>query len=110
MEDEAMEMMAGEAVGTKRNLIFVLLICFLAVSSWLVWKGDPDAVAGQKGKYVVKCEDIRGGQCKRDCSENDKRINQIQIAEGEQKGIKADTDCSSYGKDYICCVEKDKIK
>jgi hypothetical protein len=53
MEDEAMEMMAGEAVGTKRNLIFVLLICFLAVSSWLVWKGDPDAVRDKRESMLL---------------------------------------------------------
>jgi hypothetical protein len=68
------------------------------------------AVGGQKRKYIVKCEDISGGQCRKECSESDKMIKRIQIAEGEQKGIIADTDCSSFGKDYICCVEKDKIK
>jgi hypothetical protein len=73
-------------------------------------EGGSKAVRGHKRKYIVKCEDISGGQCKKECSESDKRIKGIQIAEGEQKGIIADTDCSSLGKDYIFCVEKDKIK
>jgi hypothetical protein len=102
--------MKGEAMVTKRNLILVFLICFALVSSLPVLEGASKAVAGQKGKYAVKCEDIRGGQCKQACAESEKRINRIKIAEGDQKGIIAVTDCSSYGKDYICCVEKDKIK
>ncbi len=94
---------------TKRNLFLVFLICLALVSSWLVLERTAEAVKGQKVKYGVKCEDIRGGQCKQACAESDKRIYRIEIAEGDQKGIIADTDCSSYGKDSMCCVEKDKI-
>jgi len=103
-------MMEGEGTLTKRGLILVFLVCFAVVAAWIVLEGSSNAVAGQKGKYAVKCEDIRGGQCKQACAESDKKINRIEIAEGDQKGIIANTDCSSYGKDYICCVEKDKIK
>ncbi len=95
---------------TKRNLMLALFVGFALVASWMVLEIGSDAVAGQKVKYGVKCEDIIGGQCKQACAETDKRVYRIEIAEGEQKGIIADTDCSSFGKDYICCVEKDKIK
>jgi hypothetical protein len=28
---------------------------------------------------------------------------------GERKGTIADVDCKEHGKDYLCCVEKDKL-
>jgi len=66
--------------------------------------------AGQKGKYLVNCEDISGGQCKKECSEGEKAVKKIEIGEGDQKGIIAGVDCSSAGKGFVCCVEKKKIK
>ena len=68
------------------------------------------AFAEKTAKYLVKCEDISGGQCKKECSEGEKSIKKIEIAEGEQKGIVADVDCSNSGKGFVCCVEKKKIK
>ena len=68
------------------------------------------AFAGQGEKYSLKCEDISGGQCKKACMESDTKVKKVEIMEGEKKGTIADADCSTYGKDYSCCVEKDKIK
>jgi hypothetical protein len=68
------------------------------------------ALAGKTAKYLVTCEDISGGQCKKECSEGEKEIKKIEIGEGEQKGIVADVDCSNSGKGFVCCVEKTKIK
>ena len=68
------------------------------------------ALAGKTAKYLVTCEAISGGQCKKECSEGDKAIKQIEIAEGEQKGEVADVDCSTSGKGFVCCVEKKMIK
>ena len=66
--------------------------------------------AAQKGKYSIKCEDISGGQCKKACAESDTRVKQVEIMEGDKQGTIADADCSAYGKDSLCCVEKEKIK
>ncbi|MGE5239947.1 MAG: hypothetical protein ACM3ON_14225 [Chloroflexota bacterium] len=79
-----------------------LIVCLLLVPS-LVF-------AAQKGKYAVKCEDISGGECKKECSADEKKIKQIQISEGEQGGKVAVVDCSESGKEFVCCVEKKKIK
>ncbi|MBP1699161.1 MAG: hypothetical protein H6Q41_4349 [Deltaproteobacteria bacterium] len=81
-----------------RYLVFVLLLL-------------PSLVfAGQGEKYSLKCEDISGGQCKKACAESDTKVKRVEIMEGEKKGTIADVDCSTYGKDYSCCVEKGKIK
>jgi len=66
--------------------------------------------AGQGEKYSLKCEDISGGHCKKACAENDTKVKQVEIMEGERKGTIAEVDCSAYGKDSHCCVEKEKIR
>ena len=68
------------------------------------------AFAGQGEKYSLKCEDISGGQCKQACAESDTKVKRVEIMEGEKKGTTADVDCSASGKDYVCCVAKEKIK
>ena len=66
--------------------------------------------AGQGENFSLKCEDISGGQCKKACVESDTKVKRVEIMEGEKKGTVADKDCSASGKDYVCCVEKEKIK
>jgi hypothetical protein len=68
------------------------------------------ASAGQKAQYSLDCENISGGQCKKVCSDSDQRVRQVEIMGGEQKGSIADVDCSKYGKEFKCCVDKEKIK
>ena len=68
------------------------------------------AFAAQKEKYSLNCEDISGGQCKKACAESDTKVKQVEIMEGEKQGTIADVDCSTYGKDYSCCVDNGKIK
>jgi len=68
------------------------------------------ALAVEGGKYSLKCEDISGGQCKKACAESDTKVKQVEIMEGEKKGTVADMDCSTHGKDHVCCVETGKIK
>jgi hypothetical protein len=67
------------------------------------------ALAGEKEKYSFKCELISGGHCKKTCSEGDVKLKQVEAMGGERKGTIADVVCNESGKDYICCVEKDKL-
>ena len=67
------------------------------------------AFAAEKEKYSLKCELISGGHCKQTCSENDVKVKQVEAMGGEKKGTIADVDCKEQGKDYLCCVEKDKL-
>jgi hypothetical protein len=67
------------------------------------------ALAAEKDKYSLKCELISGGHCKKTCSESDVKIKQVQSMGGEKKGVIADVVCNEYGKNYLCCVEKDKL-
>jgi hypothetical protein len=68
------------------------------------------AFAGQKAQYSLNCEDISGGQCKKTCSDSDTRVRQVEIMSGEKQGAIADVDCSKNGKEFKCCVDKEKIK
>ena len=67
------------------------------------------ALAAEKEKYSLKCELISGGHCKKTCSESDVKLKQVEAMGGERKGAIADVFCNEYGKDYLCCVEKDKL-
>jgi hypothetical protein len=66
--------------------------------------------AGQKAQYSLNCEYISGGQCKKACSDSDTKVMQVEIMGGEKQGSIADVDCSKYGKEFKCCVDKEKIK
>jgi hypothetical protein len=67
------------------------------------------ALAAGKEKYSLKCELIAGGHCKKTCAESDVKLKQVEAMGGEKKGIIADVVCNEQGKDYLCCVEKDKL-
>ncbi len=88
-----------------RYLIIILALVFIPTVA-LAGK----TTKGKTAKYLVTCEAISGGQCKKECSEGEKAIKQIEIGEGEQKGEVADVDCSTSGKGFVCCVEKKAIK
>jgi len=66
--------------------------------------------AGQEAQYSLNCEYISGGHCKKACSDSDTRVRQVEIMGGEKQGSIADVDCSMYGKEFTCCVDKEKIK
>jgi hypothetical protein len=87
---------------------FLLIILALVLIPTAASAGK--AAKGKTAKYLVTCEAISGGQCKKECSTGEKAIRQIEIAEGDQKGEVADLDCSTSGKDFVCCVEKKDIK
>ena len=88
-----------------RYVIIILVLVFIPTVA-LAEK----TAKGKTAKYLVTCEAISGGQCKKECSEGEKAIKQIEIGEGEQKGEVADVDCSTSGKGFVCCVEKKAIK
>jgi len=67
------------------------------------------ALATEKAEYSLKCEYISGGHCKKTCSESDVRVKQVEAMGGERQGTIADVECDEHGKDYLCCVEKDKL-
>jgi len=67
------------------------------------------ALAAEKAEYSLKCEYISGGYCKKTCSESDIKVKQVEAMGGEREGTIADLDCTEHGKDYLCCVEKDKL-
>ena len=87
---------------------YLIIILALVLMPTLALAGK--TAKGKTAKYLVTCEAISGGQCKKECSESEKAIKQIEIAEGEQKGEVADVDCSNSGKGFVCCVEKKMIK
>jgi len=68
------------------------------------------ALAAEKAEYSLKCDYISGGHCKKSCSESDVKVKQVEAMGGERQGTIADVDCTEHGKDYLCCVEKDKLK
>jgi hypothetical protein len=78
------------------------LIVILLLLPTLAW-------AAEKEKYSLKCELISGGHCKKTCPESDVKLRQVEALGGERKGTIADVVCNEYGKDYLCCVEKDKL-
>ena len=67
------------------------------------------AFAGQEAQYTLNCERILGGQCKKTCSATDARVRQVEIISGEKQGSVVDLDCSEHGKEFKCCVEKEKM-
>ncbi len=67
------------------------------------------AFAAQEAQYTLNCEYISGGQCKKACSDSDTRVRQVEILGGEKQGSIADLNCSMYGKEFMCCVDKAKI-
>ncbi len=87
---------------------YLLILVALVLIPTVALAGN--TTKGRTAKYLVTCEVISGGQCKKECSQGEKAIKQIEIAEGEQKGEVADVDCSTSGKDFVCCVEKKEIK
>lgn len=66
-------------------------------------------LAAEEAEYSLKCEYISGGQCKKTCSESDVKVRQVEAMGGEKMGTIADVDCNEHGKDYVCCVEKNKL-
>jgi len=64
----------------------------------------------QKEVYLIKCEAVKGGQCKTECAKTDRKVEHVQIMEGDEKGALADLDCSESGKDLKCCIDKGQIK
>ena len=67
------------------------------------------AFAAQEAQYSLDCEYISGGQCKKTFSKSDTRIRQVEIMGGEKQGSIADVECSKHGKEFKCCVDKEKI-
>ena len=66
-------------------------------------------LAGQKAEYLLDCEYISGGQCKKTCSEEETRVRQVEIMAGEKQGSIADVYCGKDDKELKCCVYKGKI-
>jgi hypothetical protein len=82
-----------------RYLIVVLMLLFPSL-----------VFAAQEAQYTLDCELISGAQCKAKCSESDVMVRQVEIMGGEKQGSVADLDCSKYGKEFKCCVDKSKMK
>lgn len=81
-----------------RYLIVVLLLLFPTL-----------VFAAEEAQYTLNCELISGAKCKEKCSGNDVWVRQVEAMGGVKQGTIADADCSKYGKEFKCCVDKAKI-
>jgi hypothetical protein len=82
-----------------RYLIVVSILLFPAL-----------VFAAEEAQYTLNCELISGAQCKEKCSESEVLVRQVEALGGEKQGSTADLDCSKYGKNFKCCVDKSKMK
>ncbi|MGO9611429.1 MAG: hypothetical protein ACLPX5_00120 [Dissulfurispiraceae bacterium] len=84
--------------------LIALLLMLLPALVFAEQKAEPKEV------YLIKCEAVKGGQCKMECAKTDRKVEHVTIMEGEEKGAFADLDCTESGKDMKCCVDKAELK